>query len=74
MDTPKLYSLPKLSYDYNALAPVISEDLLRLHHDKHHAAYVNGANTILQKMDKARADNADFDIVNKDIRWSGWRR
>jgi Fe-Mn family superoxide dismutase len=48
MDTPKLYILPKLAYDYNALAPIISEDLLKLHHDKHHAAYVNGANTILQ--------------------------
>ena len=61
MDTPKLYTLPKLGYEYNALAPVISEDLLKLHHDKHHSAYVNGANTLLQKMDKARTDNADFD-------------
>jgi Fe-Mn family superoxide dismutase len=61
MDTAKMYDLPKLEYDYDALAPVISEDLLRLHHDKHHAAYVKGANTILQKMDKARADKADFD-------------
>lgn len=61
MDTVKMYDLPKLGYDYDALAPVISEDLLRLHLDKHHAAYVKGANTILEKMDKARADNADFD-------------
>ncbi len=61
MDTGKMYDLPKLEYDYNALAPVISEDLLRLHHDKHHAAYVKGANTILQKMDQARADKTDFD-------------
>ena len=61
MDTPKLYTLPKLAYDYPALAPIISEDLLKLHHDKHHAAYVNGANAILEKMDKARTDNADFD-------------
>jgi Fe-Mn family superoxide dismutase len=61
MDAPKLYSLPKLEYDYNALAPIISEDLLKLHHDKHHAAYVNGANAILQKMDTARDDSVDFD-------------
>ena len=61
MDPAKMYDLPKLGYDYNALAPVISEDLLRLHHDKHHAAYVKGANTILEKMDEARADKADFD-------------
>lgn len=61
MDTPELYVLPKLAYGYDALAPIISEDLLRLHHDKHHAAYVNGANAIIQKMGKASTENADFD-------------
>ena len=61
METQKLYLLPNLPYDYAALAPHLSEELLKLHHDKHHAAYVTGANAILQKMDKARADNTDFD-------------
>ena len=61
METTKLYVLPELAYPYDALAPYISEDLLRLHHDKHHAAYVAGANAILQKMDKSRIDNTDFD-------------
>jgi len=61
MQTNKLYVLPELAYPYNGLAPYISEDLLRLHHDKHHAAYVAGANAILQKMDKLRNDNTDFD-------------
>ena len=61
MQTNKLYVLPELTYPYNGLAPYISEDLLRLHHDKHHAAYVAGANAILQKMDKSRNDNTDFD-------------
>jgi Fe-Mn family superoxide dismutase len=61
MERAKLYALPELPYDYAALAPHLSADLLRLHHDKHHAAYVNAANAILQKMDKARTDNADFD-------------
>jgi Fe-Mn family superoxide dismutase len=58
----KLYQLKPLPYDYDALAPVISEDLLRLHHDKHHAAYVNGANNILNKLDKARKENMDLDM------------
>ena len=62
METRKLYVLPGLPYDYNALQPHISEELLRLHHDKHHAAYVNGANALLQKFDKARAENADLDM------------
>ncbi len=61
MEPAKMYELPKLEYDYTALAPVISEDLLRLHHEKHHAAYVKGANAIFQKMDQARADKTDFD-------------
>jgi len=61
MEEQKLYVLPALPYAYNALEPFISEEVLRLHHDKHHAAYVNGANAILQKMDKARGENADFD-------------
>ncbi len=61
MDAQKLYALPDLPYGYDALAPYISKELLTLHHDKHHAAYVNGANAILQRLDKAKADNADFD-------------
>jgi Fe-Mn family superoxide dismutase len=61
METQKLYSLPELAYGYDALAPHLSAELLRLHHDKHHAAYVNGANAILKKMDQARSEQADFD-------------
>ena len=62
MENPKLYSLPKLPYDYKALAPYISEEQLTLHHTKHHQAYVTGANALLEKFDKARKDNADLDM------------
>ncbi len=62
MEEPKVYTLLPLPYDYKALAPTISEELLRLHHDKHHAAYVNGANAILQKLEKARKENVDLDM------------
>jgi Fe-Mn family superoxide dismutase len=61
MEAKKQYVLPDLTYGYNALKPYISEELLKLHHDKHHAAYVNGANAIFEKMDKARMENLDFD-------------
>jgi Fe-Mn family superoxide dismutase len=57
-----LYSLPKLPYKYDALAPYISEDQLTLHHTKHHQAYVTGANAIIEKCSKARKEKADFDI------------
>jgi Fe-Mn family superoxide dismutase len=62
MATTKGYVLPKLPYDYNALAPYISEEQLTLHHTKHHQAYVTGANAVLEKLDKARKENADLDL------------
>ncbi|HSW90510.1 MAG TPA: superoxide dismutase, partial [Candidatus Saccharimonadales bacterium] len=34
-----MFTLPDLSYEYNALEPVISEEIMRLHHTKHHQAY-----------------------------------
>ncbi|WP_426592250.1 superoxide dismutase [Cellulomonas sp. McL0617] len=57
------YSLPDLPYDYAALEPHISGRIMELHHDKHHAAYVLGANTALEKLAAARAAD-DFAAVN----------
>ena len=62
MEKIKTFTLPKLPYDYNALAPYISEQQLKLHHDKHHQAYVNGANAIFEKLDKARNESTDADM------------
>ena len=62
MANDKLYTLPKLPYDYAALEPYISKEQLTLHHTKHHQAYVTGANAIFEKLDKARKDKADLDI------------
>ena len=44
------YNLPKLPYGYKDLEPYMSEQTLILHHDKHHAAYVNAANMLLDKI------------------------
>lgn len=62
MEDSRFYTLPKLPYDYPALAPYISEEQLKLHHQKHHQAYVNGANAVFEKLDKARRENADLDM------------
>jgi Fe-Mn family superoxide dismutase len=62
VETEKFYTLPKLPYGYKDLAPYISEEQLRIHYEKHHQAYVNGANAILQKLDKARKEGADLDM------------
>ena len=38
------FEVPDLPYDYSALEPYIDEETMRIHHDKHHAAYVNMLN------------------------------
>ena len=58
------YTLPELAYDYSALEPSISGTIMELHHSKHHATYVAGANTALEKLAEAR-DKNDFTNVNK---------
>ncbi|MDO8338858.1 MAG: superoxide dismutase [Microcella sp.] len=59
-----VYSLPDLPYDYAALEPHISARIMELHHSKHHAAYVTGANTALEKMAEAR-ESGDFANINR---------
>ena len=56
------YTLPELPYEYAALEPHISGAILELHHDKHHAAYVAGANATQEKLAAARAAD-DFGAV-----------
>ena len=56
------YSLPKLAYGYKDLAPHISEEQLTIHHQKHHQAYVDGANKILESLEKARREDRELDM------------
>lgn len=58
-----VYTLPELPYDYAALEPHISGTIMELHHDKHHANYVGGANTALEKLEAAR-ESGDFAAIN----------
>jgi Fe-Mn family superoxide dismutase len=61
MEKIKSFTLPKLPYDYNALAPYISEEQLKLHHDKHHQGYVNAANKLLTTIDLAMKEGTQLD-------------
>jgi Fe-Mn family superoxide dismutase len=56
------YTLPDLPYDYGALEPHVSGRIMQLHHDKHHRAYVAGANDALDALAEARARN-DFSRI-----------
>ena len=49
------HTLPDLPYDYNALEPTISADIMQLHHSKHHATYVNNLNVAEEKIEAANA-------------------
>ncbi|WP_211748383.1 Fe-Mn family superoxide dismutase [Paenibacillus sp. Marseille-Q4541] len=56
------HKLPPLPYAYNALEPYIDEKTMRIHHDKHHKAYVDDLNKAEKKLQEARKDG-DFDLV-----------
>jgi Fe-Mn family superoxide dismutase len=67
------YTLPELPYAYDALEPVISKEIMQLHHDKHHAAYVAKLNEAIEKHPELFEKTAeelimDIDSLPVDIR------
>ena len=59
------FSVPDLPYDYDALEPHIDEATMRVHHDKHHQAYVDKANAALEGTEWADKD-VDEVVANLD--------
>ena len=57
------YELPELDYAYDALEPHISAEIMELHHSKHHATYVAGANAALEALEAEREGEANPDRV-----------
>src|SRR5207302_5519781 len=67
------YEVPPLPYDYSALEPYIDTQTMQLHHDKHHAAYVNNLNAAIEKHPELAGKNPedlirDLNSVPEDIR------
>jgi Fe-Mn family superoxide dismutase len=64
-----IYKLPDLRYDYGALEPHISGQIMELHHDKHHSTYVKGANTALEKLEDSRSkeDFSNLALLEKQL-------
>ncbi|OGF20618.1 superoxide dismutase [Candidatus Falkowbacteria bacterium RBG_13_39_14] len=56
------YNLPPLPYQYNELEPYISAEQLRIHYEKHHNSYANGANGILNSLNQARISDIDINL------------
>ncbi|MBD1378980.1 superoxide dismutase [Bacillus sp. IB182487] len=56
------HTLPPLPYAYNALEPYIAEEIMRLHHTKHHQSYVDGLNKAELKMQAARETN-NYELI-----------
>ncbi|MBI9054441.1 MAG: superoxide dismutase [Bacteroidales bacterium] len=54
------FEIPKLPYEYDALEPVISKRTLEFHHNKHHAAYVNNLNNLIQDTEFEDSDIVDI--------------
>jgi Fe-Mn family superoxide dismutase len=65
--------LPKLSYSFQDLEPVISEEILQLHYNKHHAGYVNALNEAISKLREAEAkgDLTQQIVINEAIKFNG---
>ena len=64
------YVLPELDYDYAALEPHISGQIMELHHSKHHATYVAGANSAIEQLAAAREDGtitAKAPLLSKNL-------
>lgn len=57
-----MFTLPQLSYSYNALEPYYDEETVKIHHDKHHQAYVDGLNKAETKLKEAR-ESGDFALI-----------
>lgn len=68
-----MFSVPALQYDYDALKGVISADIMELHHDKHHQAYVDKLNAAIEKYPELQGKSVEtllreLDTVPEDIR------
>lgn len=67
------FTLPDLTYDYGELEPFISADIMKIHHTKHHQAYVTNLNTAAEKLHEALAKNDTTQIValQQNIKFNG---
>ena len=61
-----MFSVPALNYSYDALGDYISADIMQLHHDKHHQAYVDKLNAAIEKYPEFRGEQVEDLLVKLD--------
>jgi Fe-Mn family superoxide dismutase len=68
-----MYQLPKLPYDFNALEPVISAEIMEIHYTKHHETYVKNLNAAIEKYHEAeqKQDVASMIALSQAIKFNG---
>lgn len=67
------FSLPELAYDYGDLEPAISGEIMKLHHQKHHQAYVTNYNKALEQLDAAvsKSDSTSIAKLHTALKFNG---
>jgi len=67
------FTLPDLPYDYGALEPAISGEIMQIHHQKHHQAYVTNYNNALEQLDQAvnKGDASTVVKLQSAIKFNG---
>lgn len=58
------HTLPELKYDYNALEPIISREIMEVHHSKHHQAYITNFNAAENQLQEALTKNDTSKIIS----------
>lgn len=68
-----VFTLPDLAYDYGALEPAISGEIMQLHHQKHHQTYVTNYNKALEQLHDAvaKADSSTIVKLQSAIKFNG---
>lgn len=69
----KTFTLPDLPYDYGALEPAISGEIMQLHHQKHHQTYITNYNKALEQLDQAmnKGDASTVVKLQSAIKFNG---
>lgn len=63
LQVAKKHTLPKMDFDYKALEPIISGQIMELHHQKHHQTYVNNYNAAEEQLQEAIQKNDTSKII-----------